>query len=135
MLIMDNIDRKNNKIIYPDLSYKITGILFSVHNELGQYAREKQYGDLLENKLNEINLPYEREVRISNSGNVLDFIIDKKNVLELKSVVAINRDNYRQVQNYLQVTNLKLGLLVNFRAKYLKSIRIIRIDPRRQEYS
>src|SRR3989344_4349187 len=132
MLIMDNIDRKNNKIIYPDLSYKITGILFSVHNELGQYAREKQYGDLLENKLNEINLPYEREVRISNSGNVLDFIIDKKNVLELKSVVAINRDNYRQVQNYLQVTNLKLGLLVNFRAKYLKSIRIIRIDPRRQ---
>ncbi|OGD68854.1 hypothetical protein A2996_02610 [Candidatus Campbellbacteria bacterium RIFCSPLOWO2_01_FULL_34_15] len=132
---MDNIDRKNNKIIYPDLSYKITGILFSVHNELGQYAREKQYGDLLENKLNEINLPYEREVRISNSGNVLDFIIDKKNVLELKSVVAINRDNYRQVQNYLQVTNLKLGLLVNFRAKYLKSIRIIRIDPRRQEYS
>jgi GxxExxY protein len=132
---MDNSDRKNNKIIYPDLSYKITGILFSVHNELGQYAREKQYGDLLENKLNEINLPYEREVRISDSGNVLDFIIDKKIVLELKSVVAINRDNYRQVQNYLQVTNLKLGLLVNFRAKYLKSIRIIRIDPCRQEYS
>src|SRR3989344_6138485 len=122
MLIMDNSDRKNNKIIYPDLSYKITGILFSVHNELGQYAREKQYGDLLEKKLKEIKLSYKRELPISDSGNILDFIIDDKIILELKSIVAINRDNYRQVQNYLQVTNLKLGLLVNFRTKYLKPI-------------
>ena len=131
MLIMDNSDRKNNKIIYPDLSYKITGILFDVHNELGQYAREKQYGDLLEKKLKEIKLSYKRELPISDSGNILDFIIDDKIILELKSIVAINRDNYRQVQNYLQVTNLKLGLLVNFRTKYLKPIRIVRIDPRR----
>ena len=30
------------ELIYPELSYKINGILFSTHNELGQYAREKQ---------------------------------------------------------------------------------------------
>ena len=123
-----NKQQINNKIIYPELSYEITGILFATHNELGQYAREKQYGDLLEKKLKEMKMSYKREVSISNSGNILDFIIDNKIILELKSVKIITRDNYRQIQNYLQQTNIKLGLLVNFRSKYLKPIRIIRID-------
>lgn len=86
---------------------------------------------MLEKKLKEIKLSYKREVSVSDSGNILDFIINDKIILELKSVVAINRDNYRQIQNYLQVTNLKLGFLINFRTKYLKPIRIMRIDPRR----
>ena len=118
----------NTKVIYPELSYTITGILFAVHNELGQYAREKQYGDLLEKKFKEINLPYKREILISDSRNVLDFIIDDKIILELKTVRMITKDNYRQIQNYLQSTNIKLGLLINFRSKYLKPIHIIRIN-------
>jgi len=123
-----NKQQINNKVIHPELSYKITGILFATHNELGQYAREKQYGDLLEKKLKEIGLPYKREISISDSGNILDFIIEEKIILELKSVKIITKDNYRQIQNYLQSTSIKLGLLVNFRSKYLKPIRIIRID-------
>jgi len=39
---------KNNKLIYPELSYLINGILFAVHNEIGQYAREKQYSDYID---------------------------------------------------------------------------------------
>ena len=57
----------NSKVIHPELSYTITGILFDVHNELGQYAREKQYGDLIEKKLKEIEVSYKREVPISDS--------------------------------------------------------------------
>lgn len=41
----------NKEIFYPELSYAITDIFFAVHNELEQYAREKQYGDLIEKKL------------------------------------------------------------------------------------
>ena len=38
-------------LIYKKLSYEITGILFEIHNELGRYCNEKQYGDILETKL------------------------------------------------------------------------------------
>ncbi len=118
----------DEKVLYSELSYIITGILFATHNELGRYAREKQYGDIIELKLKEAKIPHRREAPIADSGNILDFIIDNKIVLELKSVRIITRDNYRQIQNYLQQTQLKLGLLVNFRSEFLKPLRIIRID-------
>ena len=118
----------STKVLHPELSYLITGILFNVHNELGPYAREKQYGDLIMEKLKESKIPYEREVIIGNSGNILDFIIDKKIILELKAVRILTKECYRQIQNYLQQTSLDLGLLVNFRSKYLKPSRVIRIN-------
>lgn len=125
---MDTNKNVTDKIIYPELSYTITGILFETQNELGNFAREKQYGDLIEQKLKERDISYKRELPISNSGNILDFLIEDKIILELKSVRIFTKENYRQVQNYLQSTGIKLGLLVNFRSKYLKPERIIRID-------
>ena len=118
----------DGKLIYPELSYLLTGILFEVHNILGRYCREKQYGELLEKKLKELKINYERELRISDSGNIIDFIIENKIVLELKAKPFILKDDYYQIQRYLQKLNLKLGLLVNFRSRYLKPIRIIKIE-------
>src|SRR3989338_1815762 len=115
----------SEKVLYPELSYVITGILFSVHNELGQYAREKQYGDLIEKKFDEIKINYKRELAISNTRNILDFIVEDEIILELKNTRILTKEHYRQIQNYLQQTQVKLGLLVNFRSKYLKPIRII----------
>lgn len=125
------VEHANNKIIYPELSYKLTGILFNVHNELGKYSREKQYGDLLEQKLAEEKIDFKREVNIGGSGNILDFIIDNKIALELKATRLILKEHYRQLQNYLQQTGLKLGFLVNFRDGYLKPKRIVRIERQR----
>lgn len=125
-----NSNKSSKEIFYPELSYTITGILFAVHNELGQYAREKQYGDLIEIKLKEKNILYNREFAIASSGNILDFVIDNKIVLELKGTRTLTPEHYRQIQNYLQQTNFKLGLLVNFRPKFLKPMRIVKIEPK-----
>lgn len=120
--------RKENKLIYPELSYLITGICFTVHNELGRYCREKQYCDLIEKQFQNSKISYEREYRIRKSGNIIDFLIDDKILIEVKAKRFILKEDYFQTQRYLQAINKKLALIVNFRNRYLKPIRIVRID-------
>jgi len=118
----------NDKIIYPELSYLITGVCFDTHNTKGRFLREKQYGDEIERRLKETGLLYKREFIIGNSGNVVDFMIDDRIILEIKAKRILEKEDFYQMQRYLQATDIKLGLLVNFRNRYLKPVRIIRID-------
>lgn len=125
----------DSKIIYPSLSYTLTGICFSAHNEIGRYGKEKQYGDFIEKKLKEIKMSFKGEMSIGSSGNIIDFVIDDKVILELKAKRIFGKEDYFQIQRYLQKSKLKLGLLVNFRQKYIKPERIVCIDtPRRNRY-
>lgn len=125
---MDTNRRKTTKVIYPELSYIVNGALFAVHNELGQYAREKQYGDAFERKLKEGAVPYKREAVIGDSGNIVDFLVDDRIILEFKAKRMLTREDYYQAQRYLQEATLKLCILVNFRSKYISPARIVRID-------
>lgn len=120
------------KLIYPELSYKITGILFAAHNELGRYRNEKQYADAIENYLKKYKIPYEREKILPSSfegeekgRNKVDFLIKNKIILEIKAKPFVSNDDYRQVRRYLVTLNRKLGILVNFRQRYIKPKRIL----------
>ncbi len=124
----DNADTGKQGLMYEDLTFIIRGVLYSTHNELRCYAREKQYGDVAERIFKEKNIPYKREVRIGDSGNTLDFVVDDKVLLEFKAKRIITKEDYFQTQRYLQETGLQLAILVNFRDKYIKPKRIVRIE-------
>ncbi len=124
----DNTDTKSQGLIYEDLTFVIRGVLYSTHNELGQYAREKQYADVAERIFKERGIKCNREVKIGNSGNILDLVVEDKVALEFKAKRLLTKEDYFQTQRYLQETGLKLAILVNFRDKYIKPKRIVRID-------
>lgn len=118
----------NAKLIFPELSYILTGVCFDVHNQLGRFSRERQYCDAIETRLKELGIPYKREHTIPGTGNRLDFLIDGKIVLEVKVKTFLLKEDYYQLQRYLQILGVKLGLLINFRNRYIKPKRIVRID-------
>lgn len=124
--------RNFSKLIYPDLSYKINGILFAVHNELGRFRNEKQYADAVENYLKKFNIKYEREKILPPSfdeelkgRNKIDFLIDDKIILEIKAKRNLQKEDYYQTKRYLVTLNKKLAMVVNFRDKYLRPKRIL----------
>ena len=113
------------EFLYGDITYKINGILILVYKELGKYAREKQCGDLFEKELIKAGFKYNREFRIGDSGNIVDFIIEDKIIIELKTVPRLVREHFDQIKRYLYQTNLRLGILVNFRVNYLEPKRVL----------
>lgn len=120
------------KILHKDLSYKICGLLYRVHNELGRYRNEQQYADKFERQLKENKIGYKREYKLPESfsgeksgRNICDFIIDDKIIVELKAKTFLLRDDYFQIRRYLSTLSLELGILVNFRQKYITPKRIL----------
>ena len=138
MLIHANdANRLKAELIYPDLSYKITGLFYAIHNELGRFLLERQYADSLAMSLEKAAIPYEREVKVSIdyenkqiSAGVADFVIDNKIIVDLKAKKFITKEDYNQMMRYLKAKKIRLGMIVNFRSTYLKPRRILNKEVR-----
>ncbi len=122
---------KEQKIIYPELSYKLNGIFYETQNTLGRFCRERQYCDAIETRLKNLHIPYEREKQlplkeVSNQNtNKVDFIADDLILIDAKAKRYITREDYNQMKRYLQAANKKLGIIVNFRENSIKPRRVI----------
>lgn len=120
-------------IIFKEESYKILGICFEVHNNLGPGFLEIVYRDALEYEFKKANIPFQREkeYKVNYKGIVLphqfyaDFVLYDKIILEVKAVKRFSDEFTAQCLNYLKVSDNKLALLVNFGDIKLRSKRII----------
>ncbi|OGF26565.1 hypothetical protein A2477_00225 [Candidatus Falkowbacteria bacterium RIFOXYC2_FULL_47_12] len=124
--------RKN--ILFPELSYEIIGCLFEVYNELGGGYQEKIYQKATARCLATQAIRYVEQVpyRVRFRGKAIgmyfmDFVIEDRVVLEIKRGNYFVKNNIKQVENYLKVTNLQLGILANFTNRNVKYIRILNI--------
>lgn len=126
---------EGTKLLHADLSFIIRGVLYQVHNELGQFWGEKHYCDAIENKFKILGIMYVREYAIPVSfvgekpgRSRVDFLIDNKIILEIKVVPSFSPETFKQCMRYLVASGKDLLLLVNF---YYRTTSIKRIlNPR-----
>jgi GxxExxY protein len=110
---------------------EITGIIIKhaihVHKSLGPGLLESVYESCLYHNLSNagVNLIKEYPIPVIFEGIKLecgyraDFIVEKQVIVEIKAVESIN-DIHKAQLTYLKLTNLKLGLLINFNVVVLK---------------
>ena len=121
-----------DKVLYPELSYKIMQVVFEVQNKLGPGFTEDIYKEATAYDLQaqQISLERQKPIQVVYKNRVmgtyrLDLVIDDKIILELKAVTTLNDLFKHQLLSYLKATDLHLGILVNFGAKRVEYVRII----------
>ena len=122
-----------SQFLYQDDTFKIIGILFEVHKNLGKGFSEIVYKDAIEYEFKTNNIPFEREKEyVVNYKNTIlnhkfyaDFVVYDKIILEIKSCKTLSESHLSQCINYLKVSNNKLALLINFNKSSLEYKRII----------
>ena len=111
------------------LTDKILSCSFTVHSELGPGLLESAYQKCLAIELAESGLSFKMEQQLDLTykdtiiKNVyrLDFIVENKIILELKSIEAIAPIHKAQLITYLKLSNTPVGLLLNFNTTSLKN--------------
>ena len=107
----------------------IVNTCFDIHVNLGPGLLESVYEEILYSELIEKGLKVERQIGLPvywkekklNLGFRADLIVENKVIVELKSVEAIAPVHSKQLLTYLKITNLKLGLLINFNEALIKN--------------
>ena len=119
--------------LHKEESYKIVGVLYEVHKNLGKGFSEIVYKDAFEYELNQLNIPFEREKEfvVNYKSTTLkhkfyaDFVVYDKIILEIKTVDCFNNSHYNQCLNYLKISNNELAILANFNLISLEYKRIV----------
>ncbi|MFA5175545.1 MAG: GxxExxY protein [Patescibacteria group bacterium] len=123
-----------SEVIYPELSYKIVGIIYKVYNEIGPGYQEKYYQKAVRLEFEQQNIKFKEQLEIPLKYNkteigkfYLDFLVENKIILELKVGNKLFVRDYKQIMSYLKTSGLKLGLLVLFSKLGIQYRRILNI--------
>lgn len=113
---------------YNKITDGIIGAAIEVHRTLGPGLLESAYQECLARELLLRNIPFDREVPVPvvykgvhlECGYRLDFLVDKRVVLEIKAVDIIAPVHEAQLVTYLSLGGWQVGLLINFNVLLLR---------------
>jgi len=111
-------------MLYPEEGFAVRGALLEVYSQLGCGLSESVYQAALEMELDARGIPFEAQkpIPVIYKGHPLgqvfraDVVCYEKIILELKSVRSVLPEHEAQLINYLKLSGLRLGFLVNFSA-------------------
>ena len=108
-------------LLYENLSNKVLEAYFNVFKHLTTGLLESVYENAICIEFDEMGIPYERQKRMSVNykGRIIgefvaDIVVDGKIILELKSIPKLTPANSAQLINYLTITQMRVGYLLNF---------------------
>lgn len=111
-----------------EISKIVVNSCYQIHQNLGPGLFESVYEAILTYELRNADLFVERQKSLPviwkdlkmDLGFRTDLIINKKVIVEIKSVESIAPVHQKQVLTYLRLTNMKLALLINFNEALIK---------------
>ena len=115
--------------------YNIVGAAMEVYNVLGRGMEEPLYQEAMDMELVGRGMNPHREVWLDTfyKGTKLkkqykaDFVIDGV-IVELKSVSTFDSEHRAQLFNYMRITQLNRGILLNFCEKSLRAERYLYLE-------
>lgn len=121
------------ELIHKELAYKIVGCAMEVHKTLGPGFLESVYEEALKLEMGTKGIIFESQKKypVIYMGQEIkkfycDLVVENKIIVELKAVKKLGDIERAQVINYLKVTGLQLGILMNFGEKSLISERLVK---------
>lgn len=111
-----------------EISQLVIGLCIKVHKKLGPGLLESSYEECLFYELSKNNLKFSRQQTIPiiydeiklDHGFRADIIIENKVIVEIKSIETFQPVHSAQLLTYLRLTDIKLGLLINFNTYLIK---------------
>lgn len=117
-----------NKLNENEISEIVVDVAFKLHSSLGPGLLESVYQELFVYKLKERGLSVESEIELPlvyegkqfSSTYRIDILVEKLVIVELKSVENLLPVHKKQLLTYLRLTDLRLGVLINFGSALIK---------------
>ena len=112
-----------------EISAWLVNIFLKIHRQLGPGLLESVYEEVICYELRKAGYGLKRQQGIAvvydelkmDLGFRSDIIVEDKVIIEIKSVDALAPVHHKQLLTYLRLTNIKLGLLVNFNVDLIKN--------------
>ena len=112
-----------------EIATKIIGAAIEVHKQLGPGLLESTYESCLVYELRQMGLEVQQQLALPvlykevklEAGYRIDVLVENKVIIELKSLESLADIHTAQLLTYLQLKDLKLGLLINFNEVLLKN--------------